>query len=73
MPTLAVAAHKQNLVLHVGFLVAARVQGLDVCLKALPLRLLAGGIKPLVRRVRPVDQTKVDRGLGIPLIKDILV
>ena len=65
VPAFAVPAHKQNLVLNVGFFVAPGVQVLDPRLKALPLRLLASCIKALVRRVCPVDQAEVDRRLEI--------
>ncbi len=65
VPALAVPSHKQNLVLNVGFFAAPGVQGLDPRPKALPLRLRASWIKALVRRVCPVDQTEVDRGLGM--------
>ena len=65
VPSFAVPSHKQNLVLHVGLLVAPRVQMLDIRLKALPLRLRTSCIEVLVRRVCPVDQAEVDSGLGI--------
>lgn len=64
MPALTVAAHEEQLVLDAVALAAARVQVLDPVVETLPLGLDALGVEVLVRWVRPVDKTKVDRSLS---------
>ena len=61
MKTLAVAAHKQNLVL--GILIRVRVELVDVVLETLPQGLIPVMRSLRIRRVRPVDQAKIRLGL----------
>lgn len=63
MPALAVAAHEQELVPDIVPGAAPGVEVRDVLLEALPLGLCALGVEAGVRRVRPVQEPEIHRGL----------